>query len=68
LMVDQANGILIKPGNIKQLYEALKHMSSAEPGRLMDMKKRSIDKVRKEFVFDLVIEKFLDKIEGIKKR
>jgi glycosyltransferase involved in cell wall biosynthesis len=68
LMVDQSNGILIEPGNIRQLYEALKEMSGMEQQRLIDMKKQSIEKVRKEFVFDLVIEKFLDKIEIIKRK
>ena len=67
LMVSQTNGILIEPGNIDQLFNALKQMIHMERIQLDEMKKKSLEKVKEEFVYDIIIDKFISTIEAVEK-
>ncbi len=68
LMVSPENGMLVEPGNIAQLSGALKLMISRDRNELYNMKNNSLEKVRSEFVYDRIIDKFMTVIQSIKKR
>lgn len=66
LMVNNDNGLLLEPGNIPQLQDAMKKMISMPKEQLDLMKKNSLEKVKKEFIYDRIIDKFIDRIQAIK--
>ncbi len=68
LMVSSANGVLIEPGNISQLTGAFKQLINLEGAQLIEMKKNSVEKIRSEFVYDRIIDKFMNIIHTIKSR
>ena len=65
LMVNPDNGLLIEPGNISQLAEALSHFIKMDRHTLDNMKKNSVSSVRKKFVYEMIIDKFISRIESI---
>jgi glycosyltransferase involved in cell wall biosynthesis len=66
LMVDAENGMLISPGNIPQLNEAMKRIITLPAGLLDMMKQKSLEKIRNNFVYDRIIDRFIDRIKAIK--
>jgi len=60
--VDAKNGILIKPGNVKELSDSLIQMLNIDRGELFAMKKESIEKIREKFLWEHVIEKTVNKL------
>jgi glycosyltransferase involved in cell wall biosynthesis len=65
LMVSASNGILIEPGNIPRLLNALKQMADMDRTVLSEMKKNSVGKVKNEFVYDMIIDKFMTTIQSL---
>ena len=63
--VNTTNGILVEPGDIKQLEQALLEMLSIAPDRLIGMKKKSIDAIQKQFLWDSIIKKNISEIQRI---
>lgn len=61
--VSEANGILVQPGNKAELEHALLEMLKIAPDRLIRMKKKSIDTIKKQFLWDEIIAKNISEIE-----
>lgn len=65
IMVSEGNGQLIEPGDIgvltKSLREAI-HLSDAE---ILSKKLRSIEKIKDEFAYDIILDRFLSSINKI---
>ncbi|MEZ9872029.1 glycosyltransferase family 4 protein [Vibrio sp. 10N.261.51.C6] len=60
--VDDANGILIKPGNKVQLSDAIVNLIKLDDSTLVKMKKSSIERVNQKFVWNEVIQQNLKQI------
>ncbi|MCW3082863.1 MAG: glycosyltransferase family 1 protein [Bacteroidetes bacterium] len=61
--VSAANGILIEPGNKRQLEKALLDMISVDPERLISMKKQSIALIKERFLWEAIILKNIAAIQ-----
>ena len=63
--VSDENGILINPGDKIQLKQAILQMIGMEKSELHHMQQASIDKVKKHFIWDNIIEKTIKAINQI---
>lgn len=62
--VDSDNGILIEPGNKNQLKEAMIIMLNMDEENLLEMKKMSVDRIKKKFLWEQVAERTIEEIRG----
>jgi len=63
-MVDAQNGMLIEPGNLAQLSEAIRFMVHEDPVKTDERKSRSLTKVMDSFLWDKVAETTIEKISS----
>jgi glycosyltransferase involved in cell wall biosynthesis len=63
--VNELNGILISPGNVIELKEAIEKMLSMDEDALIGMKVNSIQKVKSSFLWDKIIERTIEAIKNI---
>jgi glycosyltransferase involved in cell wall biosynthesis len=61
--VDNNNGILISPGNKKELQKVIKEFVEMENKKLLKMKMNSIKKIENHFLWDAVINETIRKIK-----
>lgn len=64
-MVDETNGFLIKPGNTKVLRNTLKRAMKTDPKTLLRMKEASLNKIKTQFRYEIIIDAFVQKINTI---
>ncbi|MCX6295596.1 MAG: glycosyltransferase family 4 protein [Bacteroidetes bacterium] len=61
--VNEANGILIQPGNNEALEQALLKMLKVSPDLLISMKRNSIAAIQKQFLWEEIIAKNISEIQ-----
>lgn len=64
-MVDEANGFLITPGNTKELQNALVKAMQTDHATLLRMKEASLNKIKTQFQYEIIIDAFVQKINTI---
>lgn len=62
LMVNDANGLLIQPGNASQLGAAIRKMTDMEPAQLDHMRREAVRTVRENFLWETVAGKLVAEI------
>ncbi len=61
--VDKTNGLLIQPGNIRQLKEVVNKFIQMEGKDLMKLKLNSIEKIKSKFLWNFIISQTIKEIE-----
>ncbi len=61
--VDAANGMLIEPGNVLQLKTSIEKFITMPHEKLIEMKGHSVEKIKKQFLWDDVIIKTIGEIK-----
>lgn len=64
LMVDNENGVLIENSDPSVIASAMKKMIGLAPKDLMQMKLKSIEKVKSQFLWEHIIDDTIQKISG----
>lgn len=65
-LVSPENGILIKAGNQKQLFNAMSHFIELKSNQLSEMQEKSFLKVKTEFLWNNIISNLIHKINQTK--
>lgn len=65
--VNKENGILIEPGNKRELKEAMETMLNMDNEKLLEMKKMSVDRIKERFLWEQVAERTIQEIRGLGK-
>ena len=62
-LVDSQNGSLIEPGNIDHLTDSMIQMIQLREAELIEMRKRSIQRIAEKFTWEKIGLKFLESIQ-----
>ena len=65
IMVSDSNGFLIDAGNVEKLTQALKQALEISDAKLMSFKLHSLEKIKSEFVYDIIKNKLMNSIQKI---
>lgn len=68
IMVDESNGILINPGQVQEIFQALKDMVQASDMKILAFKLKSLEKIKANFVYELILERLNASIKKIIKK
>ncbi|WP_291861823.1 glycosyltransferase family 4 protein [Marinilabilia sp.] len=63
--VNKENGILIEPGNKRELKEAMETMLNMDNEKLLKMKKMSVNRIKEKFLWEQVAERTIQVIKGL---
>ncbi|MBS1604116.1 MAG: glycosyltransferase family 4 protein [Bacteroidetes bacterium] len=66
--VDSGNGWLIEPGSVKAIEDAMVKSIGMQDGLLLGMRKASMDKIKREFLWEDVIGRLVYLLNKIRKR
>lgn len=65
LMVGRDNGILVEPGNKAELLQAFERFIQIDAAETDAMKRKSLEKIKERFVYDRIIDRFIQEIDRI---
>ncbi|MDI3521380.1 MAG: hypothetical protein PWR04_1368 [Anaerophaga sp.] len=65
--VNSDNGILIEPGNKKQIKQAIEKIIQMDNEQLLEMKRNSIQKIKEKFLWENVADKTIEAIRQIRR-
>ena len=65
IMVGADNGLLVEPGNIDDLERQFKAAIALPEARLLSLKLSSLNKVKEKFVYERILDKFVNSIQTI---
>jgi glycosyltransferase involved in cell wall biosynthesis len=63
--VNSENGILIEPGNKKQIKQAIEKIIQMDNEQLLEMKRNSIQKIKDKFLWENVADKTIEEIRRV---
>lgn len=65
IMVGEDNGLMVETGNINDLTKKIVDAIQMHEARLLSLKLASLNKVKEKFVYERILDKFVNSIQTI---